>query len=289
MTLALDIGFLPVTIWDALDVAVVSYLFYRIARLVRGSVASNIFIGVVTLYVLYFVVGQLGMQMLRAVLAQFVSIGVIVIIIIFQPEIRRFLVLVGNTTLQRRAKVLKRIFGFGESRTGLSEKALRQVDEIRAAFVLLSKRRTGALLVISDNVALEPVNTIGTPIDGELSAALLRTIFDKHTPLHDGAVLVERGRVVAAGCVLPITERTDLPQNVGLRHRAAIGFSERTRSLAFVVSEETGRMSVAKAGKLILKLNEQRLEGYLREAMGGGEVAAATAARRAAPARARPS
>ena len=269
MTLALDIGFLPVTIWDALDVAVVSYLFYRIARLVRGSVASNIFIGVVTVYVLYFIVGQLGMQMLRAILAQFVSIGVVLVIIIFQPEIRRFLVLVGNTTLRRRAQVLRRMFGFGESRTGLDEEALRHVAAIKSALVLLSKRKTGALVIVSDNAALEPINTIGTPINGELSSALLRTIFDKHTPLHDGAVLVERGRVVAAGCVLPITERTDLPQNLGLRHRAALGFSERTRALAFVVSEETGRMSVAKGGTLVPKLTEKRLEAYLREAMGG--------------------
>ena len=277
INLALDVGFLPVSLWDVLDVAVVSYLFYRIARLVRGSVASNIFIGVVTLYVLYFLVGQLGMQMLRAILAQFVSIGVIVIIIIFQPEIRRFLVLVGNTTLRRRAQVLKRMFGFGESRTGLTEEARRHVAEIQAALLQLSKSKTGALVVISDNVALEPINTIGTPINGELSSALLRTIFDKHTPLHDGAVLIERGRLVAAGCVLPVTERTDLPQNVGLRHRAAIGFSERTRALAFVVSEETGRMSVAKAGKLIMKINERRLGSYLEEAVSGQPATSRTA------------
>lgn len=268
ITLGLSIGFLPVSVWDAVDVALVSYLIYRIIRLVRGSIASNIFIGIVTLYVLYFVVGQLGMQMLRAILAQFVAVGVIVVIVIFQPEIRRFLVVVGNTTLKRRAQVVRRMFGFGESRTGLTEESLRQIAALKSTLTALSRRKTGALIVVSDNVALEPVNTVGTRINGELTSALLRTIFDKHTPLHDGAVLVERGSIVAAGCVLPITDRVDLPQNLGLRHRAAIGFSERTRSLAFVVSEETGRMSVAKSGKLIRKLNEKRLEGYLREAMG---------------------
>ena len=268
VTLALQIGFLPVSIWDLVDVALVSYLIFRIIRLVRGSIASNIFIGIVTLYVLYFVVGQLGMQMLRAILAQFVAVGVIVVIVIFQPEIRRFLVVVGNTTLKRRAQFLRRLVGFGESGSELTEGVLGHIEELRSTIAVLSRRKTGALIVVSDNVALEPINTIGTTIDGRLSGALLRTIFEKHSPMHDGAVLVERGRIVAAGCVLPITDRVDLPQTVGLRHRAAIGFSERTRSLAFIVSEETGRISVAKSGRLIRKLNERRLTGYLREAMG---------------------
>ncbi len=267
VALLVSIGFVPVTIWDLLDVAVVSYLFYQLNRLVRGSVASNIFLGVITLYVLYFVVGLLGMQMLRAILAQFVSIGVIVIIIIFQPEIRRFLVVVGNNTIRRRGQLLRRIFGFGDSRKALSEEALAHLGEIKRAIVELARRKTGALIIISDNLALEPINTLGTRIDAELSDALLRTIFDKHTPLHDGAVLIERGKVVAAGCVLPVTERTDLPQNVGLRHRAAIGFTERTRSRAFVVSEETGRISVAKSGTLVRKLSEAQLDKELREAM----------------------
>ncbi len=266
-TLLISIGFLPITIWDLLDVAVVSYLFYQLNRLVRGSVASNIFIGVITLYILYFVVGLLGMQMLRAILAQFVSIGVIVIIIIFQPEIRRFLVVVGNTTLRRRGQLLQRIFGFGDSRKAISDEVLAQLGEIKRAIIELARRKTGALIIISDNLALEPINTLGTRLDAELSDALLRTIFDKHTPLHDGAVLIERGKVVAAGCVLPVTERTDLPQNVGLRHRAAIGFTERTRSRAFVVSEETGRISVAKSGQLYRKLTEAALDKELREAM----------------------
>lgn len=265
--LLLSIGFLPVSLWDVLDVAVVSYLFYQLNKLVRGSVASNIFIGVITLYVLYFIVGQLGMQMLRAILSQFVSIGVIIIIIIFQPEIRRFLVVVGSTTLRRRSDVIRRVLGFGDSRKTISEESKYQLNELKRAILELSKRHTGALLIISDNVALEPINTLGTRMDALLSDALLRTIFDKHTPLHDGAVLIERGKIVAAGCVLPVTERTDLPQNIGLRHRAAIGFTERTRSRAFVVSEETGAISVAKSGKLHRKLDAARLHQELLEAL----------------------
>lgn len=267
LSLLLSIGFLPVTVWDFFDIVIVSYLLYQLNKLVRGSAASNIFIGVIVLYVLYFLVGQLGMAMLRAILAQFVSIGVIVIIIIFQPEIRRFLVVLGNTTLRRRAQLLTRFFGFGESRKMLGEQALLHLAEIKSAILEMSRRKTGALIVISDNIAFEPINTMGTRMNAEVSDALLRTIFDRHTPLHDGAVLVENGRIIAAGCVLPVTERTDLPQNVGLRHRAAIGFTERSRASAFVVSEETGRISVAKAGKLMRKLSESALDFELREAM----------------------
>ena len=263
-----NVGFLPVSVWDALDIAVVTYLLYQLTRLVRGSVASNILIGVITLYVLYFVVGQLGMQMLRAILSQFVSIGVIVIIIIFQPEIRRFLVVLGNNAMRRRTQIIARFFRLGDSRKFLTEDTLAQHGELLAAMLDMSRRKTGALLVISDNLALEPINTMGTRIDALLSQELLRTIFDKHTPLHDGAVLIEAGKIVAAGCVLPVTERIDLPQNVGLRHRAAIGFTERSQSPAFVVSEETGRISVARAGKLIRKLSESALDAELRSALG---------------------
>ncbi len=268
ITLLLKIGFMPISIWDLIDVAIVTYLLYQLTRLVRGSVASNILIGVLSLYVLYFVVGQLEMQMLRAILSQFVSIGVIIIIIIFQPEIRRFLVVLGNNAVRRRTQIFGQLFRFGGSRKLMGDAAEAQHAAVFQALLELSRRKTGALLVITDNVALEPINTWGTRLDAILSDALLRTIFDKHTPLHDGAVLIEGNKIVAAGCILPVTERVDLPQNIGLRHRAAIGFTERSQSSAFVVSEETGRISVAKGGKLVRKLSEVALETELRIALG---------------------
>ena len=267
LTLLLKIGFLPVSIWDLLDILIVSYLLYQLYKLVKNSSALNIFIGVITIYVLYYLVGLLGMEMLRAILAQFVSVGVIIIVIIFQPEIRRFLVLLGNNTIRQRSQMIKRLFGLG-SRQGLLREEQESIRNILKNSILeMSRRKTGALIVLTDNFDSEPINTLGTRIDGRLSEELIRTIFDKHSPLHDGAMFIERGLVVAAGCVLPVTERSDLPQSIGLRHRAAVGFSERSQSTAFIVSEETGRISVARQGRLQRKLNESTLEDAITLAL----------------------
>ncbi|MFK8054732.1 MAG: diadenylate cyclase CdaA [Saprospiraceae bacterium] len=262
----LEIGFLPVSVWDILDVLIVSYLLYQLYTLVRGSIAFNIFIGVITLYALYFIVGVLGMEMLRAILGQFVSVGVIIIIIIFQPEIRRFLVLLGNTTLRQRSNVLHRLLRFGDSEKGAEMRSQGEQIELKKAILSMSKSMTGALIVISKNAATEPIGTSGTRLDAEVSDELLRTIFDKSTPLHDGAVLIESGKIVKAGCILPVTERNDMPQSVGLRHRAAVGLSERSKAIAFLVSEETGFISVAKGGKLVRRLNVSKLEEEIRAA-----------------------
>jgi uncharacterized protein (TIGR00159 family) len=262
----LDIGFLPISVWDVLDVLIVSYLIYQLYTLVRGSVAFNIFIGVITLYALYFIVGVLGMEMLRAILGQFVSVGVIIIIIIFQPEIRRFLVLLGNTTLRQRSNVLQRLFRLGDSGKGDEMKSQGEQFELKKAILSMSKSMTGALIVISKSVANEPIGTSGTRLEADVSDELLRTIFDKSTPLHDGAVLIGNGKIQKAGCILPVSERDDLPQSVGLRHRAAVGLSERSKSFAFIVSEETGFISVANDGKLQRRINEAKLEEALRAA-----------------------
>ena len=254
-----QIGFLPVSPWDVLDVLIVSYLLYQLYKLVRGSVAFNIFIGVITLYALWFLVGLLGMDMLSAVLGQFVSVGVIIIIIIFQPEIRRFLILLGNNTLRQRSQVLRRLFRLGDVSDAESSRRQGEKLELHKAMMTMAKRKTGALVVLTNNAAGEPIGPSGTRINADVSAVLLRTIFDKHTPLHDGAVLIEKGKVYAAGCVLPVTDRNDLPQAVGLRHRAAVGLTERSQAVCFVVSEETGFISVAKGGKLLRRLSESKL------------------------------
>ncbi len=262
----LKIGFLPVSVWDLLDVAIVSYLLYQLYKLVRGSVAFNIFIGIITLYVLWFLVGLLGMDMLRAVLGQFVSVGVIIIIIIFQPEIRRFLVVLGNNTLRQRAQVIKRLFRIGDASAPLSKQRQLEQLELKKALVKLAQELSGALIVITDNAEGEPLGPSGTRINADVSDELLRTIFDKHTPLHDGAVIIENGKIYAAGCVLPVTDRADLPQSVGLRHRAAVGLTERSKSMCFIVSEETGFISVARNGKLRRRIDESQLEEELKNA-----------------------
>ncbi len=266
LTLGVEIGFLPVSIWDAVDIVIVSYLLYQLYKLVRGSIAFNIFIGVVTVYALWFLVGVLGMDMLRALLGQFVSVGVIIIIIIFQPEIRRFLVVLGDTTLRQRSNVLQRLLNLGKDLDEISQLRQRELLELKKAIMEMAKHKTGALIVLTRNAQNEPIGPSGTRLNAEVSDELVRTIFDKHTPLHDGAMLIENGKIFAAGCVLPVTDRADLPSSVGLRHRAAVGLTERSESTAFVVSEETGTISVANGGRLLRRLSESKLEEQLRVA-----------------------
>ena len=272
--LLVNIGFMPVSAWDVLDVAIVTYLLYELYKLVRGSVASNILTGIGLLFLLYFAVDLVGMQLLSALLDRFVSVGVIVLVIIFQPELRRFLLLLGNNALRQRSNVVQRLLRAGiRSQQGSDEEGEGQghsmeLIALKAALLRLARKKTGALIVVSDNPAGEPTGSSGTKLDADLTESLLLSIFNKHSPLHDGAVIVHAGRIYAASCVLPVTDRTDLPQSVGLRHRAAVGLSERSKSKAFVVSEETGGISVASGGRLRRKLKEEQLEQELLRALG---------------------
>ncbi len=257
-----DIGFLPVRIWDVLDILIVGYLIYQIYKLLRGNIAFNIFIGVLTLYVVWWLVNQLEMDLLSAVLDQFVSVGVIIIIIIFQPEVRRFLLFLGNTTLRQRSNFLGRMIDRNLENT---EEKARQLRAIRSALLRMSKRKTGALIVLSGNLSLDGLVSSGVDMDAEISEPLLESIFNKHSPLHDGAVLISNGKVKSASCVLPVSENPNLPSSAGLRHRAAVGITERANVAAFVVSEETGTVSIAVEGNLRRKLDEKEIKSLLSE------------------------
>ncbi|KGE86658.1 MAG: diadenylate cyclase CdaA [Phaeodactylibacter xiamenensis] len=257
-----DIGFLPVRIWDVLDIIIVGYLMYQIYKLLRGNIAFNIFVGVLTLYVVWWLVNQLEMDLLSAVLDQFVSVGVIIIIIIFQPEVRRFLLFLGNTTLRQRSNFLGRILDRNLEST---EEKVRQLRALRSAIVRMSKRKTGALIVLAGNLDLDGLVSSGVAMDADITEPLLESIFNKHSPLHDGAVIVSNGRLQSASCVLPVSENPNLPSSAGLRHRAAVGITERANVAAFIVSEETGQISIAAEGELRRKLDEQELKSLLSE------------------------
>lgn len=257
-----DIGFLPVRIWDVLDIIIVGYLMYQIYKLLRGNIAFNIFVGVLTLYVVWWLVNQLEMDLLSAVLDQFVSVGVIIIIIIFQPEVRRFLLFLGNTTLRQRSNFLGRILDRNLEST---EEKVRQLRALRSAIVRMSKRKTGALVVLAGNLDLEGLVSSGVAMDADITEPLLESIFNKHSPLHDGAVIVSNGRLQSASCVLPVSENPNLPSSAGLRHRAAVGITERANVAAFIVSEETGQISIAVEGELRRRLDEQELKSLLSE------------------------
>lgn len=260
MNFLFEIGFLPISLWDVLDVAIVGYLIYRVYLLLRGSIAFNIFLGILIIYLLWWVVGMLKMDMLSMVLNQFVNVGFIIIIIIFQPEVRRFLLMLGNTTFGRRSEVMLRWLTRNLDKKIINEAAN---TEIKEAMLRMSRSKTGALLVFSNSFELDGIGHSGVQLDAKISKSLLLSIFQKESPLHDGAVLISKGKIQSASCVLPVSDSPDLPTRIGLRHRAALGISERSNATAFVVSEETGNISYAANGKIELKLNEKRLTELL--------------------------
>ena len=262
MQLLFKIGFLPVRFWDILDILIVGYLMYQIYKLLRGSIAFNIFIGVLTLYVVWWLVGLLEMDLLSAVLGQFASVGVFLIVVIFQEEIRRFLLLLGNSTLKQHFNFIRR---FIERDLQDDEQRKQQIQVISRAIIQMSKKKTGALIVMAKNITLDGIISSGVTIDATISESLLVSIFNKESPLHDGAVVLNNGKIKAASCILPVSENSKLPKSAGLRHRAAVGVTERLKVAAFIVSEETGRISLAFDGELKRNLGEKRLLENLEE------------------------
>jgi diadenylate cyclase len=260
MMFLFKIGFLPVTIWDILDIIIVGYLLFQLYKLLRGSRALNIFVGVFLLYIVWWLVNQLGMDLLSAVLDQFVSVGVIVLIIIFQPEVRRFLLLLGNSTLRQRSRFFERILDRNFEGAELRK---NQIGAIKQALMRMSHRKTGALIVFVRQANLEGIISGGLPLDALISEQLIVSIFQKESPLHDGALLIGAGKIQMASCVLPVSDNPAIPASAGLRHRAAVGITERADVVAFVVSEENGKLSYTYDGQLQRGLTEEELEELL--------------------------
>ncbi|MDN5212589.1 diadenylate cyclase CdaA [Fulvivirgaceae bacterium BMA12] len=261
MILLFDIGFLDVSWVDIIDISLVSILMYQVYKLMRGSVALTIFLGFLSLYLIYLVVGAAGMELVTTILNQFMEVGVIAAIILFQQEIRKFLLLIGKTTDLNREYLFK---GFLGIRNGTSKKGF-QVNPIVEAVKAMGGSNTGALIVLSKDSELKFYVESGDAINAKVSKRLLLAIFNKFSPLHDGAVIIHQGVIKAARCILPVTERDDLPANLGLRHRAAIGMSEVTGAMVIIVSEETGEMSVVIERELFKNLSSQELRKKIND------------------------
>jgi len=242
----MDIGALDIRLLDVIDVLVVAYLMYVVYRLVRGTMAFNIFIGVVLLYVLYLAVESLDMKLLSLLLGSVVAFGVIILIIIFQPEVREFLLVLGNTTLKGRLKFLDAFFG-GEEHA--SKEHAQFVREIETAAESLSKSKTGALMVFSSD-SIKDLEATGKRIDSRISSEIIENIFFKNAPLHDGAMIISGRRITAASCILPVSKNRKLESDLGLRHRAGIGVTENVNALSLMISEENGQISFAENGVL---------------------------------------
>jgi uncharacterized protein (TIGR00159 family) len=257
MPFCLTIGFLNFRWIDLIDILLVAYLVYQIYKLIRGSVALKIFIGIISIYVIYQIVNSLGMEMLSGILGQFVGVGGLAALILFQQEIRKILLLIGKSSIISEEGLFRNIFSGSANRDNL------QLLPVIEAAKALSQSHSGALIVFARSTELKFYAETGDSIDAVLSKRLLQSIFVKTSPLHDGAVIIAKGRIKAARCILPVSENQDLPPNFGLRHRSALGLSEMTDAVVLVVSEETGQMSIAHDGLLEHNLNVNDLKEKL--------------------------
>ena len=241
-------GFVPFTFVDFIDIILVAVIMYWIYRMTKGTNAPYILSGIIAIYLLWVVVRTLNMELLSTILGQLISVGAIALIIVFQPELRRFLQVIGMR--QKHFNFITRIFSTGD------DTVQTNVVPIVTACREMSETKTGALIVIGQQSDLRL-------IDAKVSTSLLKNIFFKNAPLHDGAVLIEGDRIVAAKCILPVTQ-SDVPKSYGTRHRAAIGMSEISDAIIIVVSEETGGISIAQGGELRRNIDPVRLQQTLQ-------------------------
>lgn len=247
---------------DIIDIFLVALMLYYIYRLMKESRSLNVFIGIIVFILIWLFVSQiLEMKLLGSIMDKLVSVGVIALIILFQEEIRKFLYTLGA---HQRVKRLMRIFQQSEKKERVEKENIMPVV---MACMNMGKRKIGALIVIERLSPLDEIVETGDLIDANINQRLIENIFFKNSPLHDGAMIISRKRIRAAGCILPVSHNIDIPKELGLRHRAAMGVSQMSDAIAIVVSEETGRISVAIKGHFRLRLSAEQLESILTEEM----------------------
>ena len=254
--------FIEVRLLDVVDVFFVAVLLFTLYKLVKGTVAVNIFLGLVSLFLIWKLVEALQMELLSAILGAFISVGLVALIIIFQPEIRQFLLAVGTPNLLgkygRRFGFLNKLFG---------EKFDFDVDAVVSACSRMSEDFVGALIVITRQNELSQYVTTGQEVDSAINAQLIENIFFKNSPLHDGAMIITNNRIRAAAVILPITKQK-IRASFGLRHRAAVGITEISDAIAIIVSEENGKISYSIRGEIIYGLKPSQLQQRLIEDLG---------------------
>lgn len=239
------------TVWSILDIVVVSYIFYKGYMLIKETRALQLLKGMLLIIFLIPISDLLHLAMLNWILQRTITIGVLSIIIIFQPEIRRALEKLGRTA-------------FSETHILENEEEYEKIiNEIVNSVGNLSEEKTGALIILEQKTGLEDIMNTGTKIDALVSSALLENIFVVNTPLHDGATIIKNGRIAASGCFLPLTSNNELNKKLGTRHRAGIGISENSDALVIIVSEETGNISLAINGKLTRDYSKEKLKAIL--------------------------
>lgn len=247
---------------DIIDIILVALMLYYIYRLMKESRSLNIFVGIMLFVLIWLFVSQiLEMKLLGAILDKLVSVGVIALIVIFQEDIRKFLYEIGSQ------KGIRRLVLFLKTNKNNKEVDKETIMPIVMACMSMSKKYIGALIVIQRGVPLTDIVDTGERIDANVNQRLIENIFFKNSPLHDGAMIVSDKRIEAAGCILPVSHSLDIPKELGLRHRAAMGISQNSDAISIVVSEETGRISVAIKGEFKLRLSAEELESILTNEM----------------------
>lgn len=254
---------LKFTIVDIIDVILVALLLYYVYKLVKGTVAINIFIGIVIIYFIYLITETLQMKMLSKILGGFMSVGLIALIVVFQQEIRKFLLMIGSTNFSKRGKFFKQLKFLKTESDSETD-----VDAIVNACNKMGASKTGALIVFERNNNLDFLTTTGDEMNIKVTQPIIESIFFKNSPLHDGAIIIENNIVKATRVILPVNNEKTLPQRFGLRHRAAVGITEKTDALALVVSEETGQISFFKDGKFVMFKDTQELAIRIKDNLG---------------------
>lgn len=254
----LFLSFVEFKLIDIIDVLLVSLLFYQLYRLVKGTAALNIFLGLLLFYILWKIVVLFHMELLSEIFGQFVSVGVIALIVVFQPEIRKFLLYIGSKNPLKKATI-----SLWKERNNTQE--YPQIHTIVKACEHMSSSMVGALIVITKDNSLEEFVQTGELLRARTSNELIETIFFKNTPLHDGAMIITKKTIVAARCVLPVSQRSNIPTNLGLRHRAALGITEMTDCIAIIVSEQTGSISYCHEGSMKKNVSAEELKLFLEK------------------------
>lgn len=255
------LNFLEFKITDLIDIILVAILLYYVYKLVKGTVAINIFIGIVIVWALWKLTELLQMQMISSIVGGFMNIGLIALIIVFQQEIRKFLLLIGSTNFASKRSFVRH-FKF------LKQEALPtevNVDAILDACKNMGISKTGALLVIERNNSLDFIKSTGDKMNIEVTQPILESIFYKNSPLHDGAAIVQENYITATRVILPVSNERNIPLRFGLRHRAAIGITEKTDAICLVVSEETGMISYIKNGEFVLYKSIEELSEMIKK------------------------
>jgi diadenylate cyclase len=255
-------GFLKIRLLDVLDILLVAFILYEIYNLLKGSVSINMFFAIVAMFFIWRITDALQMELLREILGAFFSVGIIALFIIFQPEIRQFLLSLGQPDFIQRRRRRFLFWHFSDESPYIVD-----IDKIVHACQKMSNVKQGALIILTRRHELRNIKETGQYLNADISVDLLENIFFPNSPLHDGAVIISGNKIEAVRCILPISKRVDFTASIGLRHRAAIGITEQSDAIAIVVSEQTGKISYSEGGELTRNVQPSALRDFLEARM----------------------